>query len=120
LYYKLYIITYTEKRSPDRPDIYYYPQFREIYDEFGVTIIGGWINFDNPLEEYFLTAYRDKAHYDDFITQMKSHILYQELSKKIQPFFAETKVVNLDYNRYSPVFHGESDIEKYIQSMNKN
>ena len=69
--------------------------FQEIYDEYGVKVIGAWNNADDPLEGYLITAYKDEAHYEEAVAKMRANKKYQELSEKLQDSRESVQVVTL-------------------------
>ncbi len=69
--------------------------FQEIYQEYGVKVIGGWDNVDDPTERYLITAYKDAAHYEEAIAKMRVNKRYQELSEERQASRETVKVVTL-------------------------
>ena len=57
--YKLYISKLNpENKLPDSEMERIFKGFQEVYQEYGVKVIGGWENVENPLEEYLITAAR--------------------------------------------------------------
>jgi hypothetical protein len=69
--------------------------FLEIYDKYGVKVIGRWENEDDSLEHYLITYYRDKDHYQTATTKMRTDPKYVKLSKDLQDTRESIKVVNL-------------------------
>ena len=71
-----------------RPDDQEYEQmtkgFQEIYDRYGVKVIGAWENIEDPDEGYLITAYRDNAHYEETVAKMRVDPQYIELTKDLQ------------------------------------
>ena len=49
----------------------------------------------DPLEGYLITAYRDTAHYEDAVAQMRENKRYNELSEELQETRESVKVVTL-------------------------
>ena len=83
MYYKLY--KETAKASVSNPrGLQLFPEFKKLYDENDVKVIGVWENVDNPREYYFLTAYRDEQHYQEFGENLRSNQQYLDLSKEIE------------------------------------
>ena len=101
--YKLYI--YREnpaKKVPDTEMERVFKGFQEIYKQYGVKITGAWINKDDPLEGYLITAYKDQAHYEDAVAKMQTNKTYQKLSQEIQGSREETRVITLTPSPGSP------------------
>jgi hypothetical protein len=69
--------------------------FQEIYQEYGVKVIGAWDNADDPLERYLITAYKDASHYEEAVGKMRVNKRYQELSEERKAARETVKVVTL-------------------------
>jgi hypothetical protein len=79
--YKLYKEKFTS-RPADKDMKQVYKGFQEIYEKYGVKVIGAWENIDDPLDAYLITAYRDNAHYEETVAKMRDDPNYKELTKK--------------------------------------
>ena len=79
-----------------------YKGFQEIYEKFGVKVIGAWENADNIDESYMITAYRDQAQYEEAVANMREDPTYQELSKEFQGNRETVEVVTLNLLPGSP------------------
>ena len=79
MYCKLYKITYKE----GIPENSRYNEFTNFYEENGVKVVGGWVNADKNNEMYFMTGYKDEAHYTKFVSSMKDNAKYQELTQEM-------------------------------------
>lgn len=92
--YRLY--RETIKDSIDQPSgLVLFEEFKKIYQQHGVKVIGEWGNTDNPKEYYFMTAYRDENHYRDFVNAMKENTRYQEMGKILASERESIEVVRL-------------------------
>ncbi len=102
--YKLYISkSNAEDKLLDSDMERVFKGFQEIYQEYGVKVIGGWDNADDPLERYLITAYKDAAHYEETVAKMRGNKRYQELSKERQASREIVKVVTLTSIPGSPI-----------------
>ena len=102
--YKLYISrSNPEDKLPDSVMERVFKGFQEIYQEYGVKVIGGWDNVDDPTERYLITAYKDAAHYEEAIAKMRVNKRYQELSEERQASRETVKVVTLTTIPGSPI-----------------
>jgi hypothetical protein len=94
--YKLYIDrSKPESQLADSELDRVFKSFQEIYEEYGVKVIGAWNNADDPLEGYLITAYKDEAHYEEAVAKMRVNKRYQELSEELQDSRESVKVVTL-------------------------
>ena len=94
--YKLYIDrSKAEAQIKDNEMERVFKGFQEIYDEYGIKVIGAWNNLDDPQEGYLITAYRDAAHYEEAVAKMRVNERYQMLSKELQDSRESVKVVTL-------------------------
>ncbi len=81
--YKLYKEKFTSRPAvKDMERIY--KGFQEIYEKYGVNVIGAWENIDDPNDAYLITAYRDNAHYKETVAKMRDDPNYKELTKKFE------------------------------------
>lgn len=80
MFYKLY----KEVSKNDSPaGINAFSEFKKIYEDNNVRVIGLWRNADNQKEYFFMTQYNDVDHYMEFVSKMKDNETYQTLSKAI-------------------------------------
>jgi hypothetical protein len=77
--------------------------FQEIYNEYGVKVIGGWDNADDLTERYLITAYKDAAHYEETVAKMRVNKRYQKLTEERQASRETVKVVTLTTIPGSPI-----------------
>ena len=63
----------------------YIDAFDKIYGENDVTVVGTWYDVNDSSETYFMTAFKNEQHYDDFVEKMKSHEGYQRMTKEMAP-----------------------------------
>ena len=102
--YKLYISrSKAEDKLPDSEMERVFKGFQEIYQEYGVKVIGAWDNADDPLERYLITAYNDVAHYEEAVAKMRVNKGYRELSEERQASRETVKVVTLTTIPGSPI-----------------
>jgi len=102
--YKLYIDrSKPEGQIKDSEMERVFKGFQEIYEEYGVKVVGAWSNVDDPLEGYLITAYRDAAHYEEAVAKMRVNKRYQELSEELQDSRESVKVVTLKTPPGSPM-----------------
>ena len=102
--YKLYIDrSKPEGQIKDSEMERVFKGFQEIYEEYGVKVVGAWNNADDPLEGYLITAYRDAAHYEEAVAKMRVNKRYQELSEELQDSRESVKVVTLKTLPGSPI-----------------
>ncbi len=86
----------TAKASVSSPrGLELFPEFKKIYDENDVKVIGVWQNADNPLEYYFITGYRDEQHYREFGENSKHNQRYLDLSKEMEEARESIEVITL-------------------------
>jgi len=79
-----------------------YKGFQEIYKRHGVKVIGAWDNADDTDEGFLITAYRDRAHYEEAVAKMREDSEYQELSKTFKGTREMLEVVTLKLLPGSP------------------
>ncbi len=85
MFYRLYRNRYLPgKKFDDAKMQRVYKGFQEIYEKHGVKVIGAWENADDTDETYLMTAYRDKAHYEEAVAKMREDSTYRELSKTFE------------------------------------
>ena len=102
--YKLYIDkSKPEEQLSDSEMERVFKGFQDIYDEYGVNVIGAWNNADDPLEGYLITAYKDEAHYEETVAKMRANKKYQELSDELQASRESVRVVTLTTLPGSPL-----------------
>lgn len=102
--YKLYISKSNPENRPSDSEIErIFKGFQEIYQEYGVKVIGAWENADDPLEGYLITAYSDAAHYEEAVAKMRVNKRYQELSDELQDPREAVRVVTLTTLPGSPM-----------------
>ena len=102
--YKLYIDkSKPEEQLSDSEMERVFKGFQDIYDEYGVNVIGAWNNADDPLEGYLITAYKDEAHYEETVVKMRANKKYQELSDELQASRESVRVVTLTTLPGSPL-----------------
>jgi quercetin dioxygenase-like cupin family protein len=70
-------------------------EFKKIYDENGVKVVGVWMNADDPHEQYFMTGYKDESHYKEFVERVQTDPKYQEMSDEIKKDRESIEVVTL-------------------------
>lgn len=92
--YKLYVIK-SNVLARDSKGIALFDEFKLIYKENNVKVIGVWVNEDDPNELYFMTAFEDDDHYEQFIGSMKDHKRYQEMSLLMESERESIKAVSL-------------------------
>ena len=90
--YKLYVDTLKGDEPTDSKKV---KEFKSIYAENGVEVVGVWQNKDKPNEFFFMTSYKDEGHYNDFVSKMKTHARYQELSKDMEEQRESIQVIDL-------------------------
>jgi quercetin dioxygenase-like cupin family protein len=89
---------YMERTKPESSQSNSYKlvdEFKKIYDENGVKVVGLWVNEDDPHEQFFMTGYKDDDHYKKFVEKMKSDPKYQEMSEKVNQDRESIEVVTL-------------------------
>ncbi|MFX1254017.1 MAG: hypothetical protein ACFFCZ_20560 [Promethearchaeota archaeon] len=91
--FKLYKTRY---KAGHDSDIERFKEFIEFYKEYGVQIVGGGVNVDNPLENYLITTYRDKVHYAETVAKLQSDPKYQELTQQLQEVRESVEVTTLE------------------------
>jgi hypothetical protein len=102
--YKLYIDrSKPEGQIEDSEMERLFKGFQEIYEEYGVKVVGAWNNADDPLEGYLITAYRDAAHYQEALAKMRVNKRYQMLSEELQDSRESVQVVTLTTLPGSPI-----------------
>ena len=102
--YKLYISkSNPENRLSDSEMERIFKGFQEIYQEYGVKVIGAWENADDPLEGYLITAYNDATHYEEAVAKMRANKRYHELSDELQDTREAVRVVTLTTLPGSPM-----------------
>ena len=83
--YKLYKERIRANKRPDDEEYKRLTQgFQEIYERYGVKVIGAWENIEEPNEGYLITAYRDNAHYEEAVTKMRTDSQYIALTKELK------------------------------------
>lgn len=94
MYYKLY--KEKSKEHVNRPrSLDLFKEFKKIYDENDVKVIGVWENLDDPHEFFFMTAFRDENHYKKFVDQTKSNQNYQDMSDEMADQRESIEITNL-------------------------
>jgi len=92
--YKLYI-TKTKGPADQSRGVDLYNEFKEIYKEHEVKVLGVWLNIDNAKEVYFMTAFKSQEHYSQFIESMKENDQYQKMSQELAEDRESIEVKNL-------------------------
>ena len=73
--------------------------FKKIYAANDIETVGMWVNKDDSSEAYYVNGYKDEAHFNSFVEDMKNDDEYQLLTDKIKASQGEVEVVTLvDYN----------------------
>jgi len=90
--------------------------FIPIYEQFDVKLIGFWYDKYNRNIAYFMNAYRDEEHYEQFIKGMKTHNDYQIATKNYSPYVEkiEAATLNLDSRLSRHV-----DLVDYVDYINQ-
>ena len=102
--YKLYISKLKpENKLSDSEMDQIFKGFQEIYQEYGVKVIGAWENAENPLEEYLITAYKDAAHYEEAVAKMRVNERYKELTEARQASVETVRGITLKILPGSPM-----------------
>jgi hypothetical protein len=70
-------------------------EFKKIYDKNDVEVVGVWINADDPHEQYFMTGYKDEAHYKEFLEKANANPEYQEMTEDINEDRESIEVLTL-------------------------
>lgn len=91
--FKLYRNVFKEEPPPERRDL-----FAELYEEYGVELIGVWKNKKNPLEKYMLTKYRDEDHYQEFINAVRAIPEYIEMTQQVNKVRLSNEIVDLEWD----------------------
>ena len=92
MYYKMY----KERSSSSLPSgLDAFDDFNKIYQEQGVKVIGVWKNKDDSQEFYFMTAYENEKHYQDFVEDMKTNEEYQKMSRELEAGRESIEVITL-------------------------
>ena len=60
-----------------------------------MDVVGVWINADDPHEQYFMTGYKDEAHYNDFLEKANANPKYQAMTDKINKDRESIEVLTL-------------------------
>ena len=92
--YKLYVIK-SNVLARDSKGIALFDEFKLIYEDNNVKVMGVWVNEDDPNEIYFMTAFENDDHYEQFVGSMKDHKRYQEMSLLMESERESIKAVNL-------------------------
>jgi hypothetical protein len=71
-------------------------RFYKLYEAHDVKMVGEWTNVDDSKEFYFMTEYRDEAHYNQFTEAMRENEDYQSASKLLEPIRESVEVVTLE------------------------
>ena len=81
--YKLY--KERSKGLSDQPvGLDLFDEFNKIYEANDVKVVGVWQNSNDSKEVYFMTAFRDEEHYNNFVAAVKEDSTYLEMSLKIE------------------------------------
>ncbi|MFX1533343.1 MAG: hypothetical protein ACFFDI_03845 [Promethearchaeota archaeon] len=91
--FKLYKTRYKEGQDSDFER---FKGFLDFYKEYGVQVVGGGINVDDPLENYLMTTYKDKVHYEETVAKMQSDPKYQELTQQLQEVRDSVEITTLE------------------------
>ena len=107
-----------------KPDTYHetveiFSEFLKIYRTYGVTIVGRWDVEQDPSTSYIIAGYKDKDHYTSFITSMKKHETYQELTQRIASLRLSIETTDIILNEASPTNPEVSDIQRYLDEIKK-
>jgi hypothetical protein len=92
--YKLYVVT-NKVPANEAQGIALFNDFKGIYHEHDVKVIGVWVNMENPYEVYFMTAFNDNDHYNSFLESTKEDEDYQKMAKILEDEREDIKAVNL-------------------------
>lgn len=96
---KLYVIKYKPGVEKDEEDYRFY---EKIYQENGVRVVGLWENVEDSNELYYMTEFRDQAHYDEFVSKMKDNEEYNTRGQKLADQRESIKAITLNKLDYSP------------------
>ena len=73
-----------------------FSEFNKLYKKYDVKVVGGGTNIENPQEEYFMTVYKNKAHYEETVSKLRNDPKYQELTKKLEDRRDSIEVITLE------------------------
>ena len=72
-----------------------FDEFNKIYEANDVKVIGVWQNTKDPNEVYFMTAFRNEEHYQNFVVNVKKDSSYLKMTSKIEEDRESIEVVTL-------------------------
>jgi len=73
-----------------------FEEFNTIAQNNDVKVVGIWENKQNPKETYTITGYQDENHYEKFVTQIKNHSRYQEMTKELDQGRESIDIIDLN------------------------
>ena len=73
-------------------------EFRAIYDEYGVKIVGQWTCASNPSETFYMTQFENEDDYNSKIAALHENERYLKLSAQLNEIRAEFRATRLITN----------------------
>lgn len=55
--------------------------FFKLYAEYGIEVVGDWIDEDDVYRSFMVVKYRNKQHFDSFNRKMETNDVYQKQMK---------------------------------------
>jgi hypothetical protein len=71
-------------------------EFRKLYEQHGIDVIGRWKSIENPYESYYMVAYEDNEEYEQKIGVLHEDEQYLNLTSQINLIRTEFKVIRLE------------------------
>jgi hypothetical protein len=91
--YKSRVIS--DKKLDDKELELSFKGFKEIYDRYGVKVVGAWECIDNPDVGYLITAYHDITHYEETVEKMRENPEYRALTQERQKTFETIEIATM-------------------------
>jgi len=71
-------------------------EFRKIYEQYGINVLGRWKNIEKPHESYYMVTYEDNDDYEQKIDALHEDERYLNLTSQINLIRTEFKAIKLE------------------------
>ncbi|MFW9794204.1 MAG: hypothetical protein ACFFEE_07880 [Candidatus Thorarchaeota archaeon] len=70
-------------------------EFRKVYDQHGIRVVGRWKSIEHPHESYYMATYDSYDEYQDKIDALHADEHYLNLTSQINLIRTEFKAIKL-------------------------
>jgi hypothetical protein len=71
-------------------------EFRKLYEQHGIDVIGRWKSIEKPHESYYMVAYDNHEDYQDKIRALHEDENYLNLTSQINLIRTDFKAIKLE------------------------